>query len=118
MAKFSDLFSNFIFCSSFPVNNVLSLSPFTVYRYLFLSVNTFFFFFFWRVYLNAARNSITSEYKAVLYCCCMTGVMLRGLTGNLPPSIKPWMLRVICMRNAMLDVQTNYCMEKKHIKVS
>lgn len=47
MAKFSDLFYdlfyNFIFCSSFPVNNVLSLSPFTVYRYLFLSVNTFFF---------------------------------------------------------------------------
>lgn len=44
MATFSDLFSNFIFCSSFPVYNVLSLSPFTVYRYLFLSVNTFFFF--------------------------------------------------------------------------
>lgn len=99
MAKF--LFSNFIFCSSFPVNNVLSLSPLTVYRYLFLSVIylfiyfLFFFFCIWRVYLNAARNSVMPfEYnKAMLYYHCMTEVMLQGLTGNLPPSLKPWMLR-------------------------
>lgn len=117
MAKFSDFFSNFIFCSSFPVNNVLSLSPFPVYRYLFLSVNTFFFFFCtWRVYLNAARNSITSEYKAVLYCCCMTGVMLQGLTGNLPPSLKPWSYMYEKCYAGCAD-KLLYG-EKKHIKVS
>lgn len=31
--------------------------------------------------------------KAMLYYHCMTEVMLQGLTGNLPPSLKPWMLR-------------------------
>lgn len=29
----------------------------------------------------------------MLYYRCMTEIMLRGLTGNLPPSLKPWMLR-------------------------
>lgn len=45
MTNMSDLFSNFIFANliSFPVNNILNLSPLTVYRYLFLSVNTLFF---------------------------------------------------------------------------
>lgn len=60
---------------------------------------TYFIFIYlfciWRVYLNAARNSVMPfEYnKATLYYHCMTEVTLHGLTANLPPSLKPWMLR-------------------------
>lgn len=49
MADFSDLFSNFVnfcFIRFFSVNNVLNLSTLIVFRYLFLSVITF---FSWRI---------------------------------------------------------------------
>lgn len=48
----------------------------------------------WRVYLNAAKNSIMPfEYgKAMLYYRCMTEIMLQWLNGNLPHGLKPWIL--------------------------
>lgn len=59
------------------------------------------------VYFKAARSSIMPFEldKAKLYHHCMTDVMLWWMTGNLPPSFKPWMLRELHVREMLCGIR-------------
>lgn len=122
MADFP-VFSNFVFVKCcfyvlFIVNNVINFSRLIVFRYMFLSVITF---FSWTIQLKPAKlvlSPSSAEWVSEAAVLCHRYVADRLTVNHLLSSTfsSHGYKRVICLRNVM-DMRTRSCMNK-HIKIS